>query len=188
MSTPKKIIATCLLFATLSAFSGCSAIGIGKTTIAIGEMGVSVDRPASWKKTQLQKDDKYVDYVIDIPQKKSDPSNVEGHVAINLAKPIGQEKLTIEGELKGLTKYLSNRVTDLRTVEERDVTFMGQAGKRLILEFKNAEDRSISERLGVTFTLKNNMAYAIIIDEDTKDFEELMPIYEEMAASMKFSQ
>lgn len=184
----KKITTAILFFATVSVVSGCSLVGVGTTTDTIGEMGVSVDRPASWKKTKIQKDEKYVDYVIDIPQKKSDPANVEGHVAVNLARPIGQEKLTIDSELKGLIKYLNKHVTDLKTLEERDITFMGQAGKRLILQFRNAEDKSISEKLGVTFTIKDNNAYAIILDEDTEDFDLFTPQYEAMVASMKFTE
>jgi len=184
----KKITVAVLFSAAISIISGCSLVGIGVATDTIGEMGVTVDRPASWKKTKMQKDEKYVDYVIDIPQKKSNASNVDGHVALSLARPVGQEKLTVDSELKGLIKYLNKHVTELKTLEERDMTFMGQSGKRLILQFRNAEDKSISEKLAVTFTIKDKNAYTIILDEDMEDFALFMPQYEAMVASMKFSE
>ena len=174
------------IIAVLSVISACSLIGIGTITDTIEEMGVKVDRPASWKTTKLQHDEKYVDYVIDIPQKNSLPSNVVGHVALTLSKAIGSEKISIQSEVAGLTKLISKTVTELKTLEEKDVTFLGIPGKRAILEFRNSEDKSIAEKVAVTLTVKDNQTYAILLDEDAADFDMQLPVYDKIAGSVRF--
>lgn len=175
-----------LALSSLFLATGCSLIGIGNTTEKLEKLGLKLERPASWKDSSIQSDSQYTDYVINIPQANTEKSNVEGHIAVSVVKPLGDKKLTIEDELNGLKKYISANVTEMKEVGSQDTQLLGEKAKRLTLQFRNSEDKSIIEKVVITLTVKNNTSYAIILDEDPSDMEKHLPVYENMAASMSF--
>lgn len=186
---PPRTIKTITSFLALSSLflaTGCSLIGIGNTTEKLEKLGIKLQRPASWKNTTVQSDDQYTDYVISIPQANTEKSNVEGHIAVSVVKPLGDKKLTIDDELSGLKKYIGANVTEMKEVENREVQLLGEKAKRLTLQFRNSEDKSIIEKVVITLTVKNNTSYAIILDEDPADLEKHLPTYDKIAESMAF--
>lgn len=159
-------------------------VGIGNVTEKLSNVGVSIQRPASWTDIKTQSDNQYIDYVISIPQTSTDKSNVEGHVAVSVVKPLGEKKVNIEDELSGLQKYIEANVTEMKEVETKEALLLGEKAKRVTLQFRNSIDKSISEKVVITLTVKNNKAYAIILDEDPIDFDKYFETYEKMAQSM----
>ncbi len=176
-------IAASLFFTML--FSACSLGGISYKTEKLEKLGLKVDKPARWTATKTQSDEKYVDYVIDIPQKSDTKPTVNGHIAINVVKPLPGETVTIQDEIEGLKKFFAARVQELKTLEETDTTLLGQPAKRIILEFRNDEDKTIVEKVLITLTVKDSKAYTLILDEDLQDFETYLPVYTKMAESMQ---
>lgn len=186
--TSKKIIRNNITFFAASSLvlaTGCSLVGIGNTTEKLDKLGVSVERPASWSDTKIQNDEQYIDYVVNIPQTTTEKSNVEGHIAISVVKPLGTKAINLEDELSGLEKYIGANVTEMKEVESKEAQLLGEKAKRVTLQFRNSEDKSISEKVAITLTVKNNKAYSIILDEDPTDFDKHFATYEKMALSMK---
>lgn len=169
----------------LISVTGCSLVGIGDKTEKLDKLGVSIERPASWKDATVQNDEQYVDYVLNIPQTTTEKSSIEGKIAISVVKPMGDKTINLEDELSGLEKYVEANVTEMKEIDSKEVQLLGEKAKRVILQFRNSEDKSISEKVAITLTVKNNKAYSIILDEDPADFDKHFPTYEKMAASMK---
>ncbi len=180
-----KAITSFLAISSLILTTGCSLVGIGNKTEKLDKLGVSVERPASWSDTKIQNDEQYIDYVVSIPQATTERSNVEGHIAISVVKPLGDKVINIEDELSGLEKYIGANVTEMKEIDSKEVQLLGEKAKRVILQFRNSEDKSISEKVVITLTVKNNKAYSIIMDEDPADFDKQFLTYEKMALSMK---
>lgn len=180
-----KINIGILAILSLISTTGCSWVGIGDKTEKLDKLGVSVERPASWSDAVVQNDEQYIDYVLNIPQATTEKSNVEGHIAISVVKPLGSKVINLEDELSGLEKYIGANVTEMKEVDSKEVQLLGEKAKRVILQFRNSEDKSISEKVAITLTVKDNKAYSIILDEDPADFDKHFPTYEKMAASMK---
>lgn len=183
MKSPLLTISASFFLATL--LSACSLGGISYKTEKLEKLGLKVDKPSRWTATKTQSDEKYVDYVIDIPQTANAKPTVNGHIAINVVKPLPGETVTIKDEIEGLKKFFAARVQELKTVEEVDATLLGQPAKRVILEFRNDEDKTIVERVLITLTVKDSKAYTLILDEDLQDFDTYLPVYEKMAQSME---
>jgi|GEM_PF-2494260 len=177
-----------LAIASLTLMTGCSWIGIGNKTERLDKLGVSVERPASWSDTKIQNDDQYIDYVVSIPQTSTEKSNVEGHIAISVVKPLGDKVINLDDELDGLVKYIGANVTEMKEVEGKDTQLLGEKARQVTLHFRNSEDKSISEKVAITLTVKNNKAYSIILDEDPADFDKQFATYEKMAQSMALLQ
>ncbi|MCX6733539.1 MAG: hypothetical protein NTX63_01880 [Candidatus Peregrinibacteria bacterium] len=189
--TFSKIIKANMSFLAISSLvltTGCSLVGIGNKTEKLEKLGISVERPASWSDTKIQNDDQYIDYVVSIPQTTTDKSNVEGHIAISVVKPLGDKVINLEDELSGLEKYIGANVTEMKEIENKEVQLLGEKAKRVTLQFRNSEDKSISEKVAITLTVKNNKAYSIILDEDPTDFDKQFATYEKMAQSMALLQ
>src|SRR3989338_8608193 len=125
-----KLTTHFLALSSLLLITGCSYIGIGNSTEDLAQLGLKIQRPASWSQTSIQSDEQYTDYVINIPQSTTDRSNVEGHIAVSVMKQI----------------------------EKKDAQLLGQAAKRVTLQFRNSEDKSISEKVTITLTVKDNKA------------------------------
>lgn len=186
-----KIIKANMSFLAISSLvltTGCSLVGIGNKTERLEKLGISVERPASWSDTKIQNDDQYIDYIVNIPQTTTDKSNIEGQIAISIVKPLGDKIINLEDELSGLVKYISANVTEMKEVENIEAQLLGEKARRVTLQFRNSEDKSISEKVAITLTVKNNKAYSIILNEDPADFDKQFPTYEKMAKSMSLLQ
>lgn len=164
--------------------TGCSLVGIGNKTEKIEEMGIKLERPASWPKSNVQNDEKYIDYTIALPQKSTEKTNIEGHIAISVAKPVGNQKVVLDDEIKGFIAYLGNTVSGLKEVSRKETEFLGEKATQVILQFRNNEDKSISEKVIVTIAVKDNKAYSIFLDEDTADFDAFLPDYDKILSSI----
>lgn len=183
-----KVSSSFTALASLILTTGCSLVGIGNVTEKLDQLGVSVERPASWKDTKIQNDEQYIDYVVSIPQDSTAQSNVVGHIAISIVKPLGDKIINIDDEVSGLEKYIGANVTEMKEIDSKEVQLLGEKAKRVTLQFRNGEDKSISEKVAITLTVKNNKAYSIILDEDPTDFDKFFPTYEKMAQSMAILQ
>lgn len=152
----------------------------------IEKIGVQIDKPTTWT-GKLQYDEKYVDYIINIPQ-TSRANGIDGRIAVNLVRAITpDEKLTVNEELSGLKKYIGVQGSDLKTLDEKDVTFLGMPAKRSTVQLRNHEDKTIMEKIAIILTVKDNQVYSMIFDEDAQDFDVYLPTFDQMTASAKFA-
>ncbi len=186
-SSHSLITASFFLATLLAATAGCSFGAISYKTETIDQLGITIDRPTNWGDSKAQSDEKLAEYIIDIPQLKSDKPTVKGRIGIATVKPFFGETVTLKTEADGLKKIFTQRFPDIKIVEEVDTQLMGTPAKRLIFEHRNNEDKTIVERVLITLTVKNDKAYSLTLQEDLTDFEKYLPVYQKMAETMKLN-
>lgn len=173
------------LFLSGCTIAGINFGGISYQTENIDKLGLKVDKPKQWPVAKIDSTNNYVDYVINIPEGNQEGGGIAGWLSINLAKPLAGEKVSIDDEVNGLKKLFSNNITEMKVLEEGDTKLMNLPAKKVVIQFRNNEDKTILEKAVFTVTIKDNSAYVVLMDDDTKDFEKNLPIYDKIAASVQ---
>lgn len=177
-------ILTFIAIAALS-LAACKKAGLTFAPEKIEKIGIQIDKPTTWV-GKLQYDEKYVDYIMNIPQ-LSRSNGIDGRIAVNLVRAITpEEKITVDKELDGLKKYIGIQGSDLKTLDEKDSTFLGLPAKRSVVQLRNHEDKTIVEKIAIILTVKDNKVYSMILDEDAQDFDAYLPTFDQISASATF--
>ncbi len=178
-------ITTSIFVLSIALLTACTPGTVSYRTETLDKLGIKVDKPTQWNSTRTESGDNYVDYIVDVPEGSTDKNGIVGKVSINLVKPLEGEVVKIQDEVDGLKKLFSNSISDMKILEEVDTKLMGFPAKRVTLQFRNNEDKTTLEKAIFMVTVKSNQAYVILLDDDVKDFDKNLPIYEKMAASMQ---
>lgn len=174
-----------LLFLSGCTIAGITFGGISYQTENIDKLSLKIDKPKQWPVAKIDSTNNYVDYVINIPEGNQEGGGIAGWLSINLAKPLAGEKVSIDDEVNGLKKLFSNNITEMKVLEEGDTKLMNLPAKKVVIQFRNNEDKTILEKAVFTVTIKDNSAYVVLMDDDTKDFEKNLLIYDKIAASVQ---
>lgn len=174
-----------LLAFSITFLSACSMGSISYKTETLEKLGVKIEKPRQWTSTRTESGDNYVDYIIDVPEGSDDKNGIVGKISINLVKPLEGEAVKIQDEVDGLKKLFASSVTDMKILEEADTKLMNFPAKRVTLQFRNNEDKTTLEKAVFIVTVKSNQAYVLLLDDDVKDFDKNLPVYERIATSMQ---